>query len=382
MLSRVAVAPSKESACSDQRHNCLDRNVFGVMGIPIDAIDMAEVIVTLKDAAKSQAPFVLSTPNLNFLVMSREDARFRESLLMSDLCPPDGMAIVWLARLLGVPVRKRIAGSDIFDALKKDRKEPLKIYLFGGADGLGAFVADKINSAPSAGLKCVGAISPGYGTVEQLSAPAMIKKINDSRADFVAAFLGAKKGQEWLFRNHDELTPPIRAHLGATINYQAGNVRRAPSLLQASGLEWLWRVKEEPYLWRRYLWDGLALLRMFATGVLPILALKAIMGLRSSDSKVEIVPSTAKNKTVLCLSGAATASNVSNIIAAFHDAVAAAKNVVVDLSGVTSIDSRMFGLLVMLRKALREQHLELQLQCRSTYVRSVFRMNGFAYLLS
>ena len=86
-------------------------------------------------------------------------------------------------------------------------------------------------------------------------------------ADFLAVSLGAKKGQLWLHRNHQRLTVPVRAHLGVTVNFQAGTVKRAPPRLRAWGLEWLWRIKEEPHLWRRYAHDGWVLLGLIFTRV-------------------------------------------------------------------------------------------------------------------
>src|SRR5258705_11874692 len=80
----------------------------------------------------------LSTPNVNFLMMSRSDEEFRESLLMSDFCPVDGMPLVWIARLLGIPIRERGSGSDIFDALRSREalNRRLSVFLFVGADGV------------------------------------------------------------------------------------------------------------------------------------------------------------------------------------------------------------------------------------------------------
>ena len=106
--------------------------------------------------------------------------------------------------------------------------------------------------------------------MQQLSEDHYIDQINASNADFLVAALGAKKGQVWLLRNHFRLRVPIRAHLGATINFQAGAVRRAPRMLQQLGLEWLWRIKEEPALFGRYWYDGIALLRLLFTQVLPL----------------------------------------------------------------------------------------------------------------
>src|SRR6266571_4882261 len=98
--------------------------------MPIDAIEMPSVVERIEAAAMRGRPYLSSTPNLNFLVLSQADAEFRESLLLSDLCPADGMPIVWIARLMRVPMKPRIAGSDIFDALKAPRRAGRQLKVF------------------------------------------------------------------------------------------------------------------------------------------------------------------------------------------------------------------------------------------------------------
>ncbi len=236
----------------------LSREVYCILGIPIDAVEMAAVLRIIEQAASGLAPFVISTPNLNFLVNSLSDAEFRESLLLSDLCPADGMPIVWIARLMGLPIERRIAGSDIFAAfnVKPGSDPPLRVFFFGATDRVAAEAARTLNASTSA-VSCVGWACPGFGDLDELSQDQFIDKINASGADFLVAALGAKKGQLWLQRNHHRLRIPVRAHLGVTIHFQAGSVKRAPTVLQKIGLEWLWRIKEEPHLWRRYWHDGL-----------------------------------------------------------------------------------------------------------------------------
>src|SRR5262249_60148195 len=80
--------------------------------------------------------------------------------------------------------------------------------------------------------------------------------VNASGGVFLLVALGSRKGQIWLLRNHDRLQIPVRAHLGATLHFAAGTIRRAPAIVAKLGLEWLWRIKEEPHLWRRYWRDG------------------------------------------------------------------------------------------------------------------------------
>src|SRR5690348_1159769 len=111
----------------------LSRDVYCILGVPIDAIEMSDALAAIEAAVASSKPFLLSTPNLNFLVNSQDDAEFRESLHLSDLCSADGMPIIWIAKLMGLPIRQRVAGSDIFEALKNRASgHPIKVAFFGG----------------------------------------------------------------------------------------------------------------------------------------------------------------------------------------------------------------------------------------------------------
>ncbi len=232
------------------------REIYGLLGIPIDATTMRSVVHKIECAAASATPLLISTINVNFLTSCLTDSEFRESLICSDLCTADGMPMVWLSRLMGIPMKERVAGSDLFDVLKCIRTSaPLKVFLFGGAEGVAASAAAKIN-AQNGGVVCVGSLFPGYGSVEEMSTDAIIDTINVSKADCLIVAMGARKGHLWLHRNRDRLKIPIRAQLGATVNFQAGTIRRAPRRMRDWGLEWLYRIKEEPSLWRRYWTDG------------------------------------------------------------------------------------------------------------------------------
>jgi N-acetylglucosaminyldiphosphoundecaprenol N-acetyl-beta-D-mannosaminyltransferase len=362
----------------------LSREVYGVFGIPIDVLDMPAVLRKIDVAAKQKSPFLLSTPNLNFLVTSRLDPEFRKSLLISDLCPADGMPIVWLARMLGVPIKERVAGSDIFEALKSARHatQRLSVFLFGGPEGVAAAACSKLN-AERGGLTCVGSFYPGFCTVDEMSTDPILDLINSSNADFLVAALGAKKGQAWLLRNHDRLRIPIRVHLGATINFQAGTVTRAPARMRKWGLEWLWRIKEEPQLWRRYWGDGLVLLELVLTRVFPLVILsrwnRLGWGRKAKDLLINRVED--HKSVILSINGAAIAQNVGNALPYFQDAVAATKDVVINFTDTRLIDPRFLGLLIMLNKILKKQQLHLTLTGISPRIARIFRLHGFGFLL-
>jgi N-acetylglucosaminyldiphosphoundecaprenol N-acetyl-beta-D-mannosaminyltransferase len=300
----------------------LGRNVYCVLGLPIDALDMPAILRRIEAAAASRAPFLISTPNSNFLVHSRSDPEFRESVLDSDLCPADGMSVVWICRLIGIPITHRLSGSDIFEALKVPNRDgrQLKVFLFGGAPGVAAAAAEKLNAAPL-GLSCVGTLDPGFGSIEEMSRDPIIDQVNASGADFLAASLGAKKGQLWLHRNHQRLTVPVRAHLGAAINFQAETIKRAPHRLQTWGLEWLWRIKEEPHLWRRYGYDGGVLLRLLFTRILPLAIINRWYRLKSQRQPKELLIKIEQKQdsVTIGLEGDATDRHIDKAISFFQD---------------------------------------------------------------
>ncbi|MGY3451453.1 WecB/TagA/CpsF family glycosyltransferase [Bradyrhizobium sp. USDA 4353] len=366
--------PTAESVVPDD----LARDVYCVLGVPVDAIGMRGVLRRIRDAARRKTRLLISTPNLNFLVASQSDRSFRESLILSDLCTVDGMPVVWIARLIGIPIKSRTAGADIFDALKTDEgpASALKLFLFGGPQGAAELAARRLNSQAS-GLRCVGWSNPGYCSAEEMSRDDIINEINASGADFLVASLSSQKGQSWLQRNHERLEIPVRAHLGAALNFQAGTVARAPEILRRFGLEWLWRIKEEPYLWRRYWHDGTAMLRLVFTHVLPFVFWTWWM--RRTHERGEALTITqdyGARAVTLSLSGAADARHVDRAIPVFRAAAALRKPVTLDFSNVCAIDARFLGLLLMLRKQLDANGCEAAFVGVSPLLARIFHFGG------
>ncbi len=265
------------------------RPVHWLLGLPFDAITLDEAVDRISQAVRKRTPLFLSTPNLNFLIASQTNPAFQHSVLDSDLSVADGIPIVWIARLLGVPIPERVAGSDIFQSLMRGDVGPIKVYLFGGENGVAKKAASRIRSL-NGPLSCVGYYSPGFGSIEQMSSPAIIAEINASGADFVIVALGAAKGQAWIEKNRNNLNAPVISHLGAVINFAAGTVNRAPEWMRKWGTEWVWRIKEEPKLLKRYFFDGCALIGLFLRNILP-----AIIRGRAQLSEVSHDPAFAIN---------------------------------------------------------------------------------------
>ena len=311
-------------------------------------------------AVREPRTLFLSTPNLNFFAMCWRDAEFRRSLLVSDLCLPDGMPVLWIGRLIGVPIRERLAGSDLLAALRRQTaaRDPLRLFFFGGDDGVAEAAANAFN-APGSGSRCVGWLNPGFRPIEEMSGAATIDAINDSGADFLVVALGAKKGQTWLMRNAERLRVPVRAHFGASLNFEAGKLKRAPEFLQRFGLEWLWRIKEEPHLWRRYFGDGVALLHALVANVAPIVIHDWLHpGEASAAFRIDTA-SDPSGAVRVALSGPATSAHADRLISGFEDALSAVGTITIDMSGVTRIDARFLGLLVVYRRKAANAKLRL-----------------------
>jgi N-acetylglucosaminyldiphosphoundecaprenol N-acetyl-beta-D-mannosaminyltransferase len=244
------------------------RNLCLVLGLPFDVIDLDGAEARLREAVATRTRLFISTPNTNFVVAARRDTAFRDSVLHSDLSLMDGTPLVWVARLMGIPIPERVSGSDLFERLNMPGAPPLKVYFFGGPPGVAAQASTNLN-ARCGPLQCVGHDEGGFGSVEDMSSDDVIARINASGADFLVVALGAGKGQAWIEHNLRRLTVPVVSHLGAVVNFVAGSVKRAPPWMRRSGLEWLWRVKEEPRLWQRYASDAAVFLRLIAFFVLP-----------------------------------------------------------------------------------------------------------------
>lgn len=264
--------PLLVAAAGGKRELDLGRDVHALLGIVCDRIDLAGAAIRIRHSVSSGRSCFFSTPNVNFVAAAMEDATFRGSVLRSDLSLADGFPILRIGRFMGIGLPGRVAGSDLFELLqaagRSGQHPPIKLFLFGGPPGVGARAAARLN-AQTGGFICVGYDEGGFGDIEAMSSQATLDSINASGAEFVLVALGAKKGQAWIERNRGRLTAPVLGHLGAVINFAAGSVDRAPAWMQRFGLEWAWRIIQEPQLWRRYRDDGWVLLNTVATRLLP-----------------------------------------------------------------------------------------------------------------
>ncbi len=376
MMKNVAVFSTQENEFS--------RNVWSILGLPFDLVSLQDACSVTNRAIANKQRCFLTTPNLNFLITAQSDEAFFQSVMDSDLSVADGMPIIWVAKFLGIPLPERVAGSDLFAGLSQQKQSDKKIsvFFFGGQAGVAEQAYLQLNKH-STGMSCCGFYDPGFVSVEAMSSEQIIDMINQANPDFLVVALGAGKGQAWIQKNRHQLKVPVISHLGAVINFFAGTVKRSPQVFQYMGLEWLWRIYQEPVLWKRYFRDGLVFLRMLLFYVIPYRIWLRIHRALFKD----VVPVKVKsggvdsNAILMTLDGACTENTIDPLRALFADAVLKEQDVIVDLEKVTVVDPAFIGLCLMLLKYLKLYQGQLSFRNVSARNRKIFNWNLVGFLL-
>lgn len=331
-------------------HKDFTRQVFCLLGLPFDATTCEQAVQEIVAAVETKTPLYLATPNLNFICAATTDSEFKKSIINSDLSIVDGFPIVVVAKLLQIPIPERIGGSNLIEHLyQRQTTKPIKVYFFGGEDGAAELASQKINQHP-AGLTTVGFYAPGFGSVEEMSTPEIIQTINRHDIDFLMISVGAKKGQAWIERNRQQLKAPLIGYLGAVINFFAGTVKRAPLFFQKSGLEWLWRIYQEPMLWRRYFDDGLCFLALLCGKVLPYWFWQKFCQPKIAQELIVNITKTQNNSLLIELTGDVTSLTCNPLRTVFSQSINENCNIIIDLQKTRYIDSAFLGLCLILYK--------------------------------
>jgi N-acetylglucosaminyldiphosphoundecaprenol N-acetyl-beta-D-mannosaminyltransferase len=359
------------------------RRVYCVLGVPVDKISMPELVSRIHRATSKREPLFLSTPNLNYLMLAQRDRDFRRSLLESDLCPADGVGVLLICKLLGIPITSRVAGSDLPAALRTIQTSDgrgLRLALLGGEPGVAERAREAINAGDTERLKCVAAIDPGVVTADKMSNPAVLEQVNASEADLLMVALGAQKGQAWLMANRAKLSVPVVSHLGATLNFLAGTIRRAPPAVQKIGLEWLWRIMQEPKLASRYLGDGVRLGWVVLTRVLPL----SIWLQRSRKDAAQLgngiwLELELHRYCAVVLAGNLDDGRLAPVSKAFRDAAQTGRDIRLDFSRLQSFGLGLAGQILVLEKVLGSKK-RLTILAATPSVRRALRWCGLGHL--
>lgn len=191
--------------------------------------------------------------NVNSLVSAQEDAHYKKAILAADLSLPDGMPLVWLLRAKGHPIKDRVYGPDLMLMLcAVAAKRGWRCFLYGGAPEVPEQLRDVlVRRCP--GLNIVGTYSPPFRQLSPSEDAQICEMINATKPDIVWVGLGSPKQDIWMYEHRDRLDVSVMHGVGAAFDFLTGRVRQAPRWMMNAGLEWLFRLFQEPKrLWRRY----------------------------------------------------------------------------------------------------------------------------------
>lgn len=359
--------------------NVFSRDVYCVLGLPFDRVTLDNAIEIVNLAIDSKNTCFLSTPNLNFTIASQIDPVFFQSVIDSDLTVADGMPLIWVAKILGIPLTERVAGSTLFEELSKqeDRKDQIRVFFFGGQAGVAERAYETLNKTSSAMMSC-GFYEPGFVPVEQMSSADIINAINAAQPDFLVVALGAKKGQAWIQRNHQKLNASVISHLGAVINFVAGSVVRAPLTWQRFGLEWLWRIRQEPSLWKRYLFDGLAFLKLMLFMVVPLAVYDRWLKHGKHFSTPLLIGSihTEKDCALIHVIGSVHHALLNLVKQALSELALMKSDIVIDCTKLAYIDSAFIATLLLFQQYLNQAGYRLTLCHVPNRIKRILKLNN------
>ena len=225
-----------------------EREKIDILGISVDKVSMEDALSIFRELLKTRNTSFIVTPNSEILVNATKDAALKKLIGSADLVIPDGIGLVYASRILKQPLKERVTGIDFTDAaLRVLAQENKSAFFLGGKPGVAAAAAEK-KAEEILNLKIAGT---HHGYFKEEEEPAIVEKINASGADFLCVALGSPK-QEWFISRHRKtLHPSVAIGIGGSLDVWAGTLERAPEFYQKYGLEWLYRIKQEPFRIKR-----------------------------------------------------------------------------------------------------------------------------------
>ncbi len=221
-----------------------------LFGIPVAALTLEHALDRIDEAVAAREPLHIGVVNAAKIVNMRRDDDLRDSVLESDVILADGTAVVWASRILGRPLPERVAGIDLMTGmLQRGQARGYRVFCLGATEQvLAGTLATIEREFP--GVQIAGA---HHGYFDRDGEQTVAAQIRASRADILLVAMTSPKKERFLAKWSSTLNVPVCHGVGGSFDVMAGKVKRAPPAWQRLGLEWLYRVKQEPRrLWKRY----------------------------------------------------------------------------------------------------------------------------------
>jgi N-acetylglucosaminyldiphosphoundecaprenol N-acetyl-beta-D-mannosaminyltransferase len=226
-----------------------------ICGVPLDSLSADDVLEIISKRIQAKKKTAIYFTNASHLVNARFDAALKKAYSAADLSLPDGVPLVWISRLFGSRLPQRICATDFVPALcKRGSERGFSFFLLGGTEEV-AGKAKETLMTKCRGLHIAGNYSPPLNTAfckDEVS--EITERINRCNPDIVLVALGGSKQEKWIHAYAQYANAHIFMGIGGTFDFISGQVKRAPLWMRRSGLEWLFRLYQEPRrLWKRYL---------------------------------------------------------------------------------------------------------------------------------
>ena len=234
------------------------------MNTEIDNLTMQEALQSIDQLIQESKGAYVVTPNVDHIVQLETNKELQAVYDNASLILTDGKPLLWIANWYGTPIKEKISGSDLFPLLCKLAAEKgYKMFFLGAAEGVAEKAAKNLMNRFN-GLQIVGTYSPPIGfekdSVEMDKIKSMIKTV---KPDILIVGLGCPKQEKFMYHYCKELEVPISFGLGASFDFEAGNIKRAPRWMSNHGLEWLFRITQDPKrMAKRYLVDDRKILKL------------------------------------------------------------------------------------------------------------------------
>ena len=221
--------------------------------VPVDVVSFSQALLAIEALVEGKRGGYVFTPNIDHVVTAEDNAEFAKAYAEASLSLADGMPIVWGSRLLGTPLPERVAGSDLVGPLLDlAGQKQWRVAFFGAGPG----VADKAAAVAKEkwNTQVIFTDAPLVTLADTAQIDAIASKLAAARPDLILMALGAPKQELLIAAIAGRVKPAVLLGIGASLDFIAGTVKRAPALMRKTGLEWLYRLAQEPRrLWRRYL---------------------------------------------------------------------------------------------------------------------------------
>jgi N-acetylglucosaminyldiphosphoundecaprenol N-acetyl-beta-D-mannosaminyltransferase len=216
------------------------------MGLPITPVTMRETINLVSQFVNQSDPAFFITANLHYAMLTAEDRTLQSVNREAAFIVADGMPLVWASRKTNQPLPERVTGSDlIFQLTAEAATFGWRVFFLGGRPEIAKRAVDRLKER-SPGLTVVGIETPMIRNQSDHQRSEMIQRIRTAKPDLLIGAFSMPDGEKWLARHHREMGVPLSVQLGASIDFAAGHVSRAPEWIQHCGMEWAYRLAVEP----------------------------------------------------------------------------------------------------------------------------------------